>query len=140
MAKLPSRYAGEGRLAAIDLYAIALLQQHELAALGDIHDGILLRIKADFLAGDRRRAAEGELAGSATHFHARQVTKLQAAMTQLLNKAASGDFGAMRILLQVMPGMEAQVARIGAPALSDERDRQVLDELLKRFKQPKQSK
>ena len=71
------------------------------------------------------------------HGKTRQVTKLQAAMTQLLNKAASGDFGAMRLLLQVMPSMEAQVAKIGAPALSDERDRQVLDELLKRFKQTK---
>ena len=73
------------------------------------------------------------------HGKTRQVTKLEAAMTQLLNKAASGDFGAVRLLIQVIPGMESQAAKIGAPALSDERDRQVLDELLKRFKQTKQS-
>ena len=74
------------------------------------------------------------------HGKTRQVTKLEAAMTQLLNNAASGDFGAMRLLIQVIPGMESQAAKIGAPALSDERDRQVLGELLKRFKQTKQSK
>jgi len=66
----------------------------------------------------------------------RQVTKLEAAMTQLVNKAAAGDFASYRLLLQVLPGAEAQVAKTGAPVLSDERDRQVLAGLLERFKDP----
>ncbi len=74
------------------------------------------------------------------HGKTRQVTKLEAAMTQLLNKAASGDFAAVRLLLQIMPGMEAQLAKSGAPVLSDERDRQVLAELLKRFAPSGQAK
>lgn len=70
----------------------------------------------------------------------RQVMKIEAAMTQLLNKAAKGDFASLRLLTQVMPSMESQVAKNDRAPLSDEQDRQVLDELLKRFWQAKKSK
>ena len=67
------------------------------------------------------------------HGKTRQVTKLEAASTQLLNKAASGDFASVRLLMHLMPGVEAQVEKTGIPVLSDERDRQVIAEVLKRL-------
>ncbi len=65
----------------------------------------------------------------------RQVTKLEAVMTQLFNKAAVGDFASARLVMQVMPSMEAQFAKAGIPALSHEHDQQVLKVLLDRMKQ-----
>jgi len=65
--------------------------------------------------------------------HTKEVTKLEAATTQLANKAASGDADAIRLLLQIIPAMENQLAKAGAPALSDEQDRKVVFELIKRI-------
>ena len=63
----------------------------------------------------------------------RQVTKLEAATMQLVNKAAAGDAHAIRLMLQIVPSMEAIIHKVGASALSSAQDRIVLDELLKRM-------
>lgn len=64
------------------------------------------------------------------------VTKLEAATTQLANKAAGGDTNAIRLLIQIMPTMENQLAKAGAPILSDKQDRKVVAELLNRMGTP----
>ncbi|MGA3209546.1 MAG: DUF5681 domain-containing protein [Syntrophales bacterium] len=66
----------------------------------------------------------------------KEVTKWEAATTQLANKAAGGDTNAIRLLLQIMPTMENQLAKAGIPVLNDEQDRKVVSELLKRMKVP----
>lgn len=66
----------------------------------------------------------------------RQVTKLEAATMQLVNKAAAGDAHAIRLLLQVVPSMEAIVNKVGVTSLSNVQDRKVLDEVLKRLHEP----
>lgn len=66
----------------------------------------------------------------------RQVTKLEAATMQLANKAAAGDQNSIRLMLQLMPGMEAIINKTGATALSNEQDRKVLNEMLKRMQAP----
>ncbi|MEI2637121.1 MAG: DUF5681 domain-containing protein [Methylotenera sp.] len=66
----------------------------------------------------------------------RNVTKLEAATMQLVNSAAAGDVNAIRLVLQVVPGMEAMVNKIGITSLSNAQDRKVLDEVLKRFQLP----
>lgn len=66
----------------------------------------------------------------------RQVTKLEAATMQLANKAAGGDQNSIRLMLQLMPGMEAIINKTGATALSNEQDRKVLSEMLKRMQAP----
>ena len=63
----------------------------------------------------------------------RQVMKIEATMAQLQNKAASGDFPSTRLLVQIMPSMESQAAKSGIAVPGDERDRQVLAQLLKRL-------
>jgi hypothetical protein len=65
--------------------------------------------------------------------HTKIVTKLEAATTQLANKAAGGDANALRLLLQIVPTMENQLVKVGVPVLSDEQDRKVVAELLKRM-------
>ncbi|MGD0274802.1 MAG: DUF5681 domain-containing protein [Syntrophales bacterium] len=66
----------------------------------------------------------------------KEVTKFEAATMQLVNRAAGGDSLALRLLLQIVPNMENQLAKAGAPLLSDEQDRKVLAELLKRMSAP----
>jgi hypothetical protein len=66
----------------------------------------------------------------------KQVTKLEAATTQLVNKAAGGDTNAIRLLLQIMPTMENQLAKAGVPVFNDEQDKKVVAELLKRMGVP----
>lgn len=70
------------------------------------------------------------------HGRQRQVTKLEAATMQLANKAAAGDAISIRLMMQLIPGMEAIINKTGATALSNEQDRKVLDELLKRMQSP----
>lgn len=65
----------------------------------------------------------------------KQVTKMEAATTQLVNKAASGDAYSIRLMLQLMPSMEAILNKAGVSALSNEQDRQVLAVALKRMNQ-----
>lgn len=66
----------------------------------------------------------------------KQVTKLEAATTQLANKATQGDLHSIRLLLQLMPSMEAILSKTGMSALSNEQDRQTLRVLLQRMNQP----
>lgn len=66
----------------------------------------------------------------------RKVTKFEAATMQLVNKAAAGDAHAIRLVLQIMPSMEAIINKVGASSLSQAQDRIVLDELLKRLHAP----
>ena len=65
----------------------------------------------------------------------KQVTKMEAATTQLVNKAASGDPCSIRLMLQLMPSMEAIINKAGVSALSNEQDLQVLAVAFKRMNQ-----
>jgi len=64
----------------------------------------------------------------------RVVTKLEAALKQLVNKAASGDMRALRQLLELARDAEAKHSAPGAqgPAFS-ELDQEVVEGILKRF-------
>jgi hypothetical protein len=64
------------------------------------------------------------------------VTKLQAALTQLVNKAASGDLRALRHLLDLACDAEARQNLPGVqnPVLSD-LDHEVIEGILERFPQ-----
>jgi hypothetical protein len=66
----------------------------------------------------------------------RQVTKLEAAIMQLINKAAAGDAHAIRLILQIVPSMEAIINKVGVTSLSKAQDQIVLNELLKRLHAP----
>lgn len=70
------------------------------------------------------------------HGRQRQVTKLEAATMQLANKAASGDLHSIRLMMQLIPGMEERLDQANTAALSDAQDRQVLAEMLKRMNAP----
>ena len=66
----------------------------------------------------------------------KQVSKLEAATTQLANKATQGDLHSIRLLFQLMPGMEATLSKTGTSALSNEQDNQILKVFLQRMSQP----
>ena len=61
----------------------------------------------------------------------RSVPKFEAAVMQMSNKAASGDLGAMRLMIQLIPGIEQQMSQAGNAKLSHESDHMVLRELFK---------
>jgi hypothetical protein len=62
----------------------------------------------------------------------RTVTKLEAAVKQLVNQAASGDLGAMRQLSPLARSVEEE--RIDPPTKQlDEDDQKVMENVLKRF-------
>lgn len=65
----------------------------------------------------------------------KQMTKLEAATTQLANKASQGDLHSIRLLLQLVPSMDAILSKTGMSALSNEQDRQTLSVLLQRVNQ-----
>ena len=66
----------------------------------------------------------------------KQVTKSEAYITQLVNKATQGDLHSIRLLLQLAPSMEAILNKTGVSALSSEQDRKTLSVLLQRASQP----
>ena len=66
----------------------------------------------------------------------RQVTKMEAATMQLANKAAAGDTHSIRLMMQLVPSMEAVLDKVGVTALSQAQDQIVLGELLKRLQEP----
>jgi hypothetical protein len=66
----------------------------------------------------------------------RQVTKMEAATMQLANKAAAGDTHSIRLMMQLVPSMEAELNKVGATVLSQTQDRVVLGEFLKRMQEP----
>jgi hypothetical protein len=74
------------------------------------------------------------------HGQRKTVTKLEAALKQLANKAASGDLRAVRQLIELARDAEA---KHNATSVQDpefgEFDREVMDDILKRF-QPQEKK
>jgi hypothetical protein len=68
------------------------------------------------------------------HGQRKTVTKLEAALKQLVNKGASGDLRALAQLIDLAKDAEAQQNAPGAqePVLSD-LDQEVMDSILKRF-------
>jgi len=65
----------------------------------------------------------------------KQVSKLEASTIQLANKATKGDLASIRMLYQLMPGMEALVSKNGLLAISNEQDKKTLSVLLTRISQ-----
>ena len=73
------------------------------------------------------------------HGQRKTVTKLEAALKQLVNKAASGDLRALAQLVALAQDAEAKQNMPGAqePVVSD-LDQEVMDGILKRFLNPKE--
>jgi hypothetical protein len=70
------------------------------------------------------------------HGQRKTVTKLEAALKQLVNKAASGDIRALRQLLESARDAEAkQNTSGGQNPVIEELDQEVIDGILKRFQQ-----
>ena len=64
----------------------------------------------------------------------RKVTKLEAALKQLVNKAASGELRALRQLLELARDAEAKQGASGTQdSLLNDLDRQVMESVLQRF-------
>jgi hypothetical protein len=63
------------------------------------------------------------------------ITKLQAAITQLVNKAASGDGHAVRYLCQLVISAEERSGVVEPVAQFSDTDQKVMDNVLKRFQQ-----
>jgi len=66
----------------------------------------------------------------------RTVTKFEAATIQLANKAAGGDIHSYRLITQLIPGVEAELSKAGAPIFSSEQDQMVVAQILKRAQMP----
>ena len=73
------------------------------------------------------------------HGQRKTVTKLEAALKQLINKAASGDLRALRQLVELARDAEAKQNASGAqnPGIG-ELDQEVMDGILKRFERKKE--
>jgi hypothetical protein len=68
------------------------------------------------------------------HGKRKKVTKLEAALKQLSNKAASGDLRAIRQSVELAKDVEAKQSAQGSQeSVISERDREVIDGILKRF-------
>ena len=64
----------------------------------------------------------------------RTISKLEAAVKQLTNKAASGDLSAVKLLLALIHSAEEQEAQqTPTPAVLDETDQKVMQGMLKRL-------
>lgn len=63
------------------------------------------------------------------------ITKLEAAITQLVNKAASGDGHAMRYLCHLVLSAEERSVVVEPTTEFSETDQKVMDNILKRFHQ-----
>lgn len=61
------------------------------------------------------------------------ITKLEAAITQLVNKAASGDAHAMRYLCHLVISAEERSVVVEPITQFSDSDRKVMDNILKRF-------
>jgi hypothetical protein len=73
------------------------------------------------------------------HGQRKRVTKLEAAMKQLINKAASGDQRSTRLLVELARDAEAKqnLPESQQPAISTA-DQEIIDDLLKRFAETKE--
>ena len=63
------------------------------------------------------------------------ITKLEAAITQLVNKAASGDGHAVRYLCQLVISAEERSGVVEPVTQFSDTDQKVMDNVLKRFQQ-----
>jgi len=64
----------------------------------------------------------------------RSVTKLEASIKQVVNRATAGDLPSMRLLIQLVPAVNAELAK-DTPTLSNKADdKQLLTQLLERVK------
>jgi hypothetical protein len=63
------------------------------------------------------------------------ITKLEAAITQLVNKAASGDGHSIRYLCQLVISAEERSVAVEPTTQFSETDQRVIDNILKRFQQ-----
>jgi hypothetical protein len=64
----------------------------------------------------------------------KQITKLEATMKQVVNKAASGEASATKVLLQLFPFLESELAETPQTS-TPEADKQVLASLVNRWQQ-----
>ena len=64
----------------------------------------------------------------------RKISKLDAAVTQLVNKAASGDLRAIESVLRLNREMEARALRTEAPKPLSDADRVVLEQFAERMR------
>ena len=73
------------------------------------------------------------------HGQRRRVTKLEAAMKMLINKAATGDQRSMRLLVELARDAEAKqnLPGLQEPVLSSV-DQEIIDDILKRFSETKE--
>ena len=62
------------------------------------------------------------------------ITKFEAALKQMSNRAAGGDFRATGLLLSVTPSAEAKVQNQKSGHPASESDREILREFIVRFK------
>jgi Family of unknown function (DUF5681) len=73
------------------------------------------------------------------HGQRKTVTKLEAAVKQVANKAASGDQRSMRLLIELARDAEAKLSLPGAqPAVVSTADQEIIDDILKRFSEAKE--
>lgn len=63
----------------------------------------------------------------------RRITKMEAAIKQLVNKAATGDTRSLTLLLGLQQSMEAVAANTPAAPLSSQADAELKRELLRRI-------
>ena len=63
----------------------------------------------------------------------KKVTKLEAATKQLVNKVAGGDLASMRLLMQLMPGIEAAINQQDRRQINDALDQKLLADLISQF-------
>jgi hypothetical protein len=72
------------------------------------------------------------------HGQRKTVTKFEAAVKQLVNKAASGDQRSIRLLLELARDAEAKQNTIGnQESVTSAVDQEIIDDILKRFTQSK---
>jgi hypothetical protein len=67
------------------------------------------------------------------HGQRKTVTKLEAALKQLVNKAASGELPALRQLVELARDAEAKQAQPGGNPALTELDHEVVEGILQRF-------
>jgi len=65
----------------------------------------------------------------------KSITKLEASMKQVVNRAAAGESVAIKLLLQLFPFLDTQIDDSGERSANPEADQQVLANIVKRMHQ-----
>jgi Family of unknown function (DUF5681) len=86
-----------------------------------------LNVATAFMKALRERVVINE------HGQRKTVTKLEAALKQLVNKAASGELRALQQLLELARDAEAKQAQLGGNPALGELDHEVVQGIVKRF-------